>query len=57
MNSKKWFGAQEKGTNEKIKIERAGIWLKNRDMPEKDKRLTKRVFKTLHTHIIKSNNN
>ena len=32
MNSKKWFGAQEKGSyespNEKIKIERAGIWLK-----------------------------
>ena len=60
MNSKKWFGAQEKGSyespNEKIKIERAGIWLKNRDMPEKDKRLTKRVFKTFLTHHTKSCN-
>ena len=56
MNSKKWFGAQEKGTNEKIKIKRAGIWLKNRDMPEKDKRLTKRVFKSFLTHHTKSCN-
>jgi hypothetical protein len=48
----------ESSTHKRIKLRKQGIWFheKGGDMPDRGKRLTKRIWKTLCTHNTKSNN-